>query len=208
MKNNNDNIEKLLTDTFDNYTVPEYKNSWEKIKSRVSKQRFLKFNPYSFNIYYTFVATSVLAVAVYYLMHQNEPSTIVDSAVIQKKQLDISDNNVDSSLIDTVHSISVSENNFESSKRNIQPKTSELKLDVSIPLSEQAPHDIAALENTSKNNLQPDAEIQKNSNVDTLAGINNDTIPKRKTIKRVVLVQQQVTKQDTIVKTVIKKRRK
>jgi hypothetical protein len=61
-KNNTDPIEQLLSDTFDDYSVPEFKNSWTKIKTKVLKHQLLKFNLYQFNIYYgAIVAGAIIA---------------------------------------------------------------------------------------------------------------------------------------------------
>ena len=62
-KQNTDSIDQLLSDTFDDYSVPEFRNSWSKIKTEVFKQRFFKFNVYQFNVYYGIVAAGAMITA-------------------------------------------------------------------------------------------------------------------------------------------------
>ncbi len=55
-----DNIEQLLSDAFDDYAVPEFKNSWSAIKSKVFRKQFFKFKIYQFNAYYAIVAVATM----------------------------------------------------------------------------------------------------------------------------------------------------
>lgn len=59
--NHTDPLNQLLINTFAEYTVGESgTGSWQKIKQRVFKHNFLKFNPFRFNVYYSLVVTGVI----------------------------------------------------------------------------------------------------------------------------------------------------
>ena len=68
-----DNIEQLLTNTFDDYSVPEFKNSWPGIKSEVFRKQFLKFKLYQFNAYYGIVAVATMITAGILFFSPSEP---------------------------------------------------------------------------------------------------------------------------------------
>jgi hypothetical protein len=55
-----DNIEQLLSNTFDDYSVPEFRNSWTEVKNEVFRKQFFKFNLYQFNAYYGIVAVATI----------------------------------------------------------------------------------------------------------------------------------------------------
>jgi hypothetical protein len=68
-----DNIEQLLTNTFDDYSVPEFKNSWPGIKREVFRKQFFKFKLYQFNVYYGIVAVATMITAGILFFSPSEP---------------------------------------------------------------------------------------------------------------------------------------
>ncbi|MCW3807671.1 hypothetical protein [Plebeiibacterium marinum] len=74
-----DSLDQLLQNTYSNYSVPEPNvGSWLKVKNKVAKHNFLKFNPMHFNVYYAVIATIVtIGVGVHlYLSNENEEKSI------------------------------------------------------------------------------------------------------------------------------------
>ncbi|WP_291858543.1 hypothetical protein [Marinilabilia sp.] len=85
-KQNTDSIDQLLSETFDDYTVPEFRNSWPKIKKQVFKQRFMKFNVYQFNVYYGIVAVGAMITAGVLLSNPFAPNEDVPVPVEKTEQ--------------------------------------------------------------------------------------------------------------------------
>ncbi|MBK8807007.1 MAG: hypothetical protein IPO21_10310 [Bacteroidales bacterium] len=103
--NSKDPIEKLLLDTFDEYKIPEYQNSWTKIKTKVAKQQFFKFNPLQFNVFYGVAVAGIMAAAtLYFVLSETNTAIAKEKSIISDQRID---NTLvaDSLLIDTSNSV-------------------------------------------------------------------------------------------------------
>ena len=82
-----DSLDELLLDTYNEYTVPEFTNSWIKIKTKVRIKQFLKLSLNQFNIYSTIIVPSIVigVGAVYY--NHNKSNIDIDNDVITKEIL-------------------------------------------------------------------------------------------------------------------------
>src|SRR5690606_12244857 len=78
MKKSDDIFENLLRDSYEDYSIPEFKNSWAKIHSKILKRNFFKFQLNIFNIYYSVLIVSSVIIGSIALNNNTSTLTTIE----------------------------------------------------------------------------------------------------------------------------------
>jgi len=203
MKNKiNDPLESLLNDTFDDYAVPEYQNSWARVKTKLARNQFLKFNPTRFNIFYGLaIVGAVVITAVMPGGRPEEQPAGVPGAIAPSTFTP-----EDIVLADTTRSSPVIKKLV--TEQGKEQKTVEQDADGASETISSTDGDIvpdSAI--ISRGNAANDASTMI---VDTLIQADTSShLPARvrKKVKKTVYVNEKVVVKDTVVKIIVKKRK-
>ncbi len=134
---NTDSLDQLLQNTYSNYSVPEPNvGSWLKVKNKVAKHNFLRFNPMHFNVYYAVIATVVtIGLSVHlYLSNKNEEKSIHN---IQQEQVLIEPTIENSSLDNEIRSEVETEQLLPVTDQNIIPSDANENANEEIIIKEE-----------------------------------------------------------------------
>ncbi len=104
MKGNENNIGNIFKKAFEGHRVEMPESEWLNISTKLTRNNFMKFTPYKFNIYYavvssvSVVATAVISINSYFLNTDNNSKTPVNdknnSVMIYNKESAEIKNNV------------------------------------------------------------------------------------------------------------------
>ncbi len=239
-KNNNiEYLDQLLKDTFKDYSVLEERTgTWIKIKKKVTKHQFFKFNLSHFNVYYlTMLSTLTFCISAYLHSSKNNLKTEIQTTIKKTEILNtnfvdtiINNNQFDSSntsvKLDKVPSLTQKKNTQTEQKQTKKVTTVSNKKTQITRIQKTEENDIKTstkeIANSkdrtnqdsvfSKNNIKPVLENNDNQLHKNLLLTNDSTKQKEKTeepvTSPVLTVQKPVIQTDTIVKVIKKRRRR
>jgi len=211
MKKSDDIFENLLRDSYEDYSIPEFKNSWAKIHSKILKRNFFKFQLNIFNIYYSVLIVSSVIIGSIALNNNTSSLTTIEQIeppVENVQNIDIEVHNksvyVSPNEIDNEEMQTQIQHNNTSDNGVSKPSTSINHLDKGespIPFVEQKLDTRSEISNS--NGTNEEKQIISDSVAET------NTLIQEKIVKKIYVEQPKLVVKDTVVNTVkIKKRRK